>query len=462
MDYIKLAAVLVVFAVLAPAAGFLLKGRPTGQRWAFAALCFMTLNGLLGPGNWGLTVLSIEWYRGHTKGYHFYYNHAIAIALIVARLLEAPRSFRWLPPGLAGYLVWCFLATLSVMNAPEPGYVWMTLHKQVFIVVIFLATFNLLRTEADLQFLLRVMAWMMLWQMIVCLKLKYGDGMYLVRGTFEHQNPLAMYSVLIGMPLLATAMGPLFRQGRWVLFGYLACAVVVQCTLSRAGLAMFALGTVAVMGASVLERPTARRLTTVAVLGMVGVVGLVLTLDTVLARFQDRGNEASGELRHVMNHASREMARDHALGLGWNNYALAVNPPYRYADIYHDWIRGRGMRVNPDMPNAVVESHYYLLLAENGYPGLAGWLAVIGLALWRNARAFWAFDHSFLRCLSLGIAVGCGSNYVQSTLERVLTQPRNLMLWMILFAVTARIEVMRREAGKQRAAAIRQPGSPPG
>jgi uncharacterized membrane protein len=80
-------------------------------------------------------------------------------------------------------------------------------------------------------------------------------------------------------------------------------------------------------------------------------------------------------------------------------------------------------------------------------------LVLISIGLWRNVRAFFFFGHSFLRCLSLGIFMGCLLNYVQSTLERVLVQPRNLMLWLILFGITARLEVMRREAKKQKLAA---------
>ena len=34
-------------------------------------------------------------------------------------------------------------------------------------------------------------------------------------------------------------------------------------------------------------------------------------------------------------------------------------------------------------------------------------------------------------------------NYLQSFLERVLTQPRNMMLWLILMAITARITTWR-------------------
>ena len=61
-----------------------------------------------------------------------------------------------------------------------------------------------------------------------------------------------------------------------------------------------------------------------------------------------------------------EKEADHPLGIGWNNYALCVNEPYPYAEVIYDWVRERNMKVNKDKPNAPVESHYYLLLGENG------------------------------------------------------------------------------------------------
>jgi hypothetical protein len=446
VDYIKLVLVLLIFLGAGPLLGVALKGRPAWQRWAFALMCFMTINGLLGPGNWGLTIGSIETYRGHTKGYHFYFNHALAIALVVARRLEDRKSFRWLPPGLGWYLAYCGCSLVSLVSAADKNLVLMTAHKSVFASLLVIATFNLLRTEEDLQFFLRVMVGVMLWQLCVCLKLKYLEGMYQVRGTFEHQNPLAMYTVLIGMPFLAVALGPSFKGANLLLLGFLACAVIVQATVSRAALAVFGAGTMAVTVLSLLEKPTARRVLTTATLGVVGTAGLLMTLDTILARFHDQGNQASAELRDVMKEACREMVKDHPLGIGWNNYALAVNPPFRYAEIYYQWIRGRGMPVDEAKANSVVESHYYLLLAENGYPGLLGWLLLVGVALWRNLRAYHFFGHSFLRCLSLGLGMGCALNYAQSTLERVLTQPRNLMLWLIILAITGRIEILRRTA----------------
>jgi hypothetical protein len=192
-----------LFFGLAPAGGFFLRGRPGWQRAAFALMCFMTLNGLLGPGNWGLPLGSIEEYHGHTKGYHFYFNQVLALMLIIAKWLEDRKSFRWLPPGLGWYLLCCGILLLSIVNVPDKNYALMAAHKSIFFSVIMVATFDTLRTEDDLSFFLRVMLWTMLWELYVCLKMEYLGHMYQVHGTFEHQNPLAMYAMLIGMAGIA-------------------------------------------------------------------------------------------------------------------------------------------------------------------------------------------------------------------------------------------------------------------
>jgi O-antigen ligase len=444
IDLVKLAALVPLFAVAAPLLGLALGNRPAWQRAAFALMCFMTINGLLQEGNWGFTVASIENYRGHTKGYHFYFNQALAVALIIAKLREDPRAFRLIPPNFGFYFFYCAMSFLSVLTAPQVNLVIMALQKMLFASLVGVAAYNVLRTEEDLRFFLKTMALTMTWQLLVVLKMKYLQGMYQVRGTFEHQNPLAMYSIMIAFPLLASSLGPGKRGQNLLFWGFLACAAVVQCTLSRAALVAFVAGTIAVMAIGLAERPTLRRLRTGGLLAAVGGLGLLLSLDTIAARFNERGNQASGELREVMNAASAAMLRDHPFGVGWNNFALAFNQPYPYIEILHEWVVGRGMKVNEEIQSPVVESHYWLLLAETGYPGFVSYLLLIAVALWRNLRASWFFGHSFLRWLSLGILIGCSLNYSQSLYERVLVQPRNLMLWLILLAVSARIEAMRR------------------
>ena len=445
-DWIKLAIILPLFFGLGPLLGVAVKDRPDAQRWLFALMCFMTVNGLFAAGNWGLTLASVEKYRGHAKGYHFYFNHIFAIALITAAWLKDRKSFRWFPPGMTLYALFVVCCSLSIVNAPRVDYTIMAIHKTLFFAVIAIAAFHWLREPKQMQFFMALMGGTMVWQAVIGLKMKYLDGIYQVRGTFEHQNPLAMYAVMIGMPLLAVALGPVFRGRNWCTAGYMACAILVQSALSRAALVMFAGGTLVVAVCSIMERPTNRRIGMLAGMGAVGGLGLLLTLDTIISRFGDHGNTASSELREVLNEAARQMEQAHPLGIGWNNYALCINTPYPYADCVYDWTRGRGMKVDESKPNAPVESHYYLLLGENGYPGLIAWLLVIASGIWRNLRGFLGLHHSFERCLCLGLLVGCALNYVQSTLERVLTQPRNFMLWLIVFGLTARLEMLRREA----------------
>lgn len=449
LDWIKLAFILPVFFGLGPLLGAAVKGRPGRQRWLFGLMCFMSINGLLAAGNWGLTLDSVELYRGHAKGYHFYFNHIAAIALITAKWLEDRKNFRWMPPGMFLYALFILVCSLSLMNAPRVDYALMALHKMGFFALIGIATFNYLRTAEDLRFFMVVMGGTMVWEGFVVLKMKFLQGMYQVHGTFEHQNSLAMYTILIAMPLLAVGLGPKVRGQGWCVAGFLACAVIIQGALSRASLLMFAIGVAIVSVVSLVEKPTVRRFSVLSVMGFVAALGLSFTLDTIINRFHDQGNEASAELRVVLNEAARQMVAAHPLGIGWNNYAEVINAPYPYSEVVYDWIRGRNMKINYDLPNAPVESHYYLLISENGYPGLISWLVVIASALIRNFMGFMQLRHSLERCLCLGILVSTSLNYIQSTLERTLTQPRNLMLWLMLFAISARLEMMRRAHRKR-------------
>jgi hypothetical protein len=128
-----------------------------------------------------------------------------------------------------------------------------------------------------------------------------------------------------------------------------------------------------------------------------------------------------------------------------------INKPFPYGDKIDDWQRANGNPVDPTYQKGVVESVYWLILAETGYQTLICYIVLMSLFLFWNLRAMLFFRHHMVGCVSLGIAMGCGINYIQSTLERVLTQPRNLMLWMLMLATTAKIESWRKvEAAKKR------------
>src|SRR5690606_25676521 len=213
-------------------------------------------------------------YRGHARGFHFFFNEALALALIVASIFSPGVRTRFFPPGLWVYLLYCFLSLISFVNAPSQIYAWMAAVKAFKIILFFTAAYNFFRDEEDLHFFLKVMSGTMLWEVLVVLKMKYLDGLYQVWGTFEHQNSLVMYASMIGMVLLATAAARKHPNANIYLLGFIATGVITQATLSRAGVVIFAAGTIGVMALSLLEKVSRRRLAVTAALAVVAVVGL--------------------------------------------------------------------------------------------------------------------------------------------------------------------------------------------
>lgn len=430
--------------------GLILRQQKNWQYAVFAVMCFMTINGILGPGNFGLTVYSVESYRGHTKGFHHYYNQALAIALIVGIPQKGGFFKSLFPPGMLIYFLYWAASCLCIVNAPNKIYVLMAAHKMAITSLVFYAAFRFMNNKSRIRFFIHVMAFTLLWEAMAVLKAKYIDGQYQAIGTFEHQNSLVMYSNMIGMVFLAGAMDQKTKTSLRCILAFFGCALITQCTLSRAGLAFFGMGVIGVMFVSIVEKPCVKRFALIAFFAVGGTLGLLIAMDSIISRFNDEGNDASGEYREVLNAASRQMVADYPLGIGWNNYALVINHPYPYAEHIWNWMRERGHKVHLDRENSTVESHYYLLIAENGYLTYCLYVLMILLGLYRNLRAFLYFPSGFYRLLSLGIFTGCAIDYVQSLYERVLTQPRNLMLWFLLYAVTARLEVIRQTKKKQR------------
>jgi hypothetical protein len=457
-DLIKAGLIVFLYCVVAPLAGMLIAGRRKFQRAVFALMCFMTIGGLLGPAEWGFTLGNEPDYRGHARGFHFYFDEMIAMTLIVAALFDRKTKFKLFPPGVWLWLFYIAMSLLSIVNAPQQHYVWMSALKAVKVLLIFIAAFNFIREESDLHFFLTVMSATMIWELLVVLKMKYIDELYQIWGTFEHQNALCMYASMIGMVLLAAGAGAklpgkifgVISQPTFYLIGYVATAAIVESTLSRGGIVIFGIGTVGIILWSLYDKISVRRITVVCALAAIAFVGISYSFTTIMTRFHDRYNVDSNETRVRLNKASAAMLKDKPLGVGWNNYAILINPPYHYGDVIDEWFIMHGENLEKGHLKGISESLYWLLLAETGYQGFAVFMIFIAVFLWRNLRAIFFFRRQFLACVSAGIFMGCAMNYVHSLLERVLTQPRSMMLWMILLAVTVKIEMWRREAKKKK------------
>jgi hypothetical protein len=460
----KIVCLIFLFGFAAPVLGILLKGRPNLQSALFVTICLLIPSGIFKPQEWGLTLSSldqeIQFYRGHATGYHFYFVETLALALVVARAFEDWRDFRLLPPGLWLYLLHCGLCFLSIVNAPNPSFVYMAALKAVKIAVIFMAGYNFFTSEKNIHVFLWGMAMAIGIQFAAAMRQRYLLGIYQVTGTFEHQNSLSMFVTLIGTVFLAVSLGPKTRWSNLYLLVYLACGVMEESTFSRAGMVMFAAGSAGVAVLSFIDKFTLRRLVILGTLSLVGMVGLYKSLDTIRGRFNDYGNDASEITRVLLNEAAWNMAQDHPLGIGWNNFAMVINQPFPYGNVIDEWELEGGVTLDPNHQKGIVESIYYLLLGETGWQGVSSLILFMVVFLWWNVRNVFFYRYHFLGVLNIGIAVGCGCNYVQSTLERILIQPRNQMLWFLLLALTARIHSWRRAEAKRRRQLAQAPPPP--
>jgi hypothetical protein len=450
LDYVKLALLALILFVLAPAYGFKIRHRPNWQRATFFVMCFTIVGGFFQAAEWGFTIHPIL-YRGTARGYHFFWTEFLAVALLWAQMLGNWREFKFFPPGFWLWILYCCASLISFFNAPALLQASFAAVKAFKIVVIFVVAFNFIRTDDDLRFVIKCVSGVMIWELIASMKQKYVDHVYQVMGTFEHQNSLCMFAIMIGMVFLAMAMGPRHKSSNYFLFAYLVCAAVVQSSFSRGGLVIFAFGTVCVIAASLLDRVTPRRVKVLAVLGCIGLLGSMLAMDSIMKRFNQYGNDESKKTRELLNLSARMMLQDHWAGIGWNNFAETINKPWRYGDHIDHWQEMNGNPVDRTYKKGTCESLWYLLLAETGYPGFVTYLLILVAYLWWNVRNAIFFRHHYLGAISIGIFFGCLMNYMQSFLERVLTQPRNMMLWFILLAVTSRINVWRKAEKKRRA-----------
>ena len=437
-DWIKGPIILVGYLVFAPVLGLLIGSRAGIRRWILGLMVFIT--------SWHINKMtlmlhSIDTYRGQVRGFEFSWMDILAIALIVSLRADRTRPVMGWPTGAGLYLLYCALSSLSIIHALNSPYVMMAAFKYTKATLIFIAVYWAVREERDVRFILRAIGFTLLIQALVALQMKYVQHIYQVRGWFEHQNAMAMWAYLFGLPLLASAMSRINKvDTRCCIIGFGASAILVQTALSRASLLFFAVGIVLVVFFSLMEKITARRIFFTGALGFIGLLGFLASLHTLMTRFHDEGNQASADTRVAMNLAARDMLHSTSYeGVGWNNFALAINPPYPYGDVIDDGERAMGHRVDDSYAKGVVESHYWLLLAETGYPGSASYFLLMGASLWWCVRGVFRYRNNVLGAFCLGVGLALAITYFHSNFERTLTQTKNLYAWLILLAMAAKL-----------------------
>jgi hypothetical protein len=448
---IKVLVIAFVYLGIGPLLGHFLRGRDFARR---VALGFMAWWLVRPPSDFTLMLYSIEKYRGHTKGFEFNFIEAIALGLALAAVWEKRQDFRFFPPGLWAWLLFVGVGLLSVVGAMNPLYALMPAFKFLKMGIVFVGVFAALHDERDVLALMRGFALALILQVLYCLWGRYVMGGFRVKGWFEHQNPMAMWSYMIALPILGLALSKQTSPRNVMLFfgAFGAAGLVVVLSVSRASLAAFGVGTVLVMAGSFVQGLTVRRVALAVFGALCGVLVMAKAADTFMARM---GNDSApkNDLRFALNLQAAAMHNDHPLvGIGWNNYGLANSRPQglQYSRVLERWEENRGRRIYPELyrANPLTESLYWLFLAENGTLGFAAFLLFAALTLWHGLRSTICFWTSSLGLVLWGVSVALAISYFHGQVERVLTQTKNLTTWVMLCALLARAEWWRRQAGK--------------
>ena len=445
----KVLAIASVYLGIAPLLGIYLNGKDVARRVTLGFLAWWLVRP---PSDFTLMLYSVEKYRGHCRGFEFNYLEAIALGLALAALLEKRRDFRYLPPGLWAWMLWVAVGLLSVPGAINPIYALMPAFKFAKMGFVFVGVFAALHDERDVKALMRGFAIALIMQLVVCMWDRYVHGSFQVKGWFEHQNPMAMWSYMLALPILGLALSkdtpPRDVALYFMAFG--SAGLVIVLTVSRASLAAFVMGSVLVMLGAYVQGLTARRVA----LGVLGALCGALVLAKAANTFKARmGGDDSpkNDLRFVLNQQSAAMHRDHPLvGIGWNNFGLANSRPLglKYSQILERWEQNRGSTIYAVnfMNNPLTESFYWLVLAETGTFGFVTILLFAALTLWHGLRSTAFFWRTPLGLLLYGVTVALAISYLHLRVERILVQTKNLTTWVIFCALVARAEWWRRQA----------------
>jgi hypothetical protein len=373
--------------------------------WALAALLWTPVLGAAASINFA----SLQGYRGPDRGFEVTLTDLIALGLALALLLGFRERVKLVPYN-STLLVLFFL--LSAASAGAAGDGWLasfTVFKLVRVFVVYWVAANILRSGVDLRYVQSGLIAIAGTITLIAIKQKYLDGIFRIPGPFDHSNTIPLYLNLILPALFIWGLSESRRspyRATAALLGSAGMVFAVLATGSRAGLALAGAALVAMLLVANVRLPSRRvQIYSLAAL-LVGAAGGIKAADSVLDRFRN-APKSSEEARDEFNVAARMMAADHWLGVGPNNFSLALTTNERYR---------RNIRVTANEAQAGVAHHiYWLTAAEFGYPSLILYVLFQLRFLGRAVRG--AFARSREGLLLGGLAVGLATLHLSGFLE---------------------------------------------
>jgi len=388
-----------------------------------------------------INFVSMEWYRGDTKGFEFGVTDWMIISLMIV-MAKAPRWKKKrpepLPPNASLMLAYLALAVLSVFVAYVPVYAGFGVFKILRAMAVYWVAYNYLRSEDDLRFFLMVLAAMVAFQFLLVLQDRM-HGIYRAKGSTPHSNTLAMYINMMNMIFLSFVLGD-SKAGRrrYIYWGALGMGtLIVLATFSRGALAMMVIGYGLVTLLSVYDRPRPHKFKVVGLMVLAALPLVIRVAPAIIERFETapEGAEAS---RHQANDAAYAMVKDTFFGVGLNNYSHVINET------------GYARFIPLESDRGIVHNIFWLHASEMGWPGLVVFLLMIANFFLMGIRYLLRRQDDITSWMATGIFVGMITLWLQSLLEWAFRQTYLTVEFFLLAGFLAALPRLERSMRRER------------
>jgi O-antigen ligase len=381
-----------------------------------------------------INFVSMEWYRGDTRGFEFGVTDWMVISLVIV-MAKSPRwrkqKIDLFPPNSSLMLTYLGLALISLMVAYVPVYAGFGFFKLLRAFAVFWIAYNYLRSEEDIKFILLILAAIVAMEFLFVLMQRFS-GIYRAPGTTPHSNTLAAYINMFNMLFFAFMLGEKSKRA----FVYWACvgmgSLMVLATFSRGALVAMILGYVFVVILSFYDKVKPHKTRVIGILLLAALPVAIKVAPAIIDRFLN-APETSGESRHLANDAAIAMANDHFFGVGLNNYSHVINET--------DYIRF----IDNPVDRGIVHNVYLLHACEMGWIGLVVFLLMIANFFLIGLRMVRMQRDNTLSFFAVGLVAAMFTLWFQSMLEWFFRQTYMTVQFFMLAGFLAALERVDRQ-----------------
>lgn len=429
-----------VLFILVPMAVVLAKKYIYIEKILLFALIFFTAQTI------DINFVSMQTYRGTSKGFEISLVDITAIILFFVLLRKKNAKKLSLPAGTLLFSLYFLFSCISIINSDIYVYSFFELLKMIRMYFYFFLIYNLIRSFKDIEEFFKYMIIVSFFITFVVLKQKYLEGMFQTRGPFPHQNSLIMYMITYANIFLAYILN---RNHKPIFIYFLAFAAVsidIISTLSRGGMAVFTFSIFIIFMLSYINKFCVKKLLISFVFLLMASGILFKASDSIIERIRTAPEE-SLDVRVKLAIAAQNMANENIFGIGLNNFALKINPPYTYSKHIE--------RKDDDEKGGLVETIYLLIAAETGWLNLGVFVYLLLFFYFINIQNYFLLKkgkYKKYRYIPIALFATLSSIYLQSTMEWVLKQTNNFYQLMFIFAIILAInKLARKERNNEKA-----------